>query len=733
MNQTQRHSFSDSAQWRGSIGRNRDLALILALGGILVAILVPLPGPVMDTLLGINIAISVLILLTVVYLRGPLEFAAFPSMLLIATLYRLALNIATTRLILSRAESDGPLAAGKVVNFFGEFVSGSNAVVGFIIFSVLVVIQFMVVTKGASRIAEVAARFSLDRMPGAQMAIDADLTAGNITSSEARLAREDLALQADFYGAMDGASKFVRGDAIAAVLITSINIFVGIGLGIISYGMGFSEAVAVFTTLTIGDGIATQLPALFISVAAALMVTRASSRGQVGHALVGQVFANPRALIITAMILFLLGSFGLSPFALGSLAVVLLAVAFLKGSVKSEAGVVSEISQVGEVGDADPIHDPDFPMGATISADSEIYRFPFGIEMGSGLHRLIQPGKGPTLGAAIEELRQRFRGRLGIDLPAVKVKINPQLGRREYRISLRQIVAANGAIGGEMNFLCEGERPLTGIEGVEGNHPVTGQAGKWVGDDEAVMRKGLGCTCHGGQELLLLHLESVALAHAPELLTRSEVQTLLDHVHEGARPLVAELVPDVFSIAEVQRVLQGLLAEGVSLRDLEKVLEALGEIAIEWPEASRRPLEAVVEKVRIRISRSICASLATADGIIHGLTLDPEMEQQIYEARLQGVPGSIPELAPEAHRSIIESVRNSLREMETNGYQGVILCSADLRLSIKKLLEKEVPTAAVLSYNEIAHGFTVKSGGIASVDFCMADAPLTGGRESSFE
>ncbi|MGB1397445.1 MAG: FHIPEP family type III secretion protein, partial [Planctomycetota bacterium] len=327
MNQSPLNRFPDSGDLRSSIDRNRDLALILALGGILVAILVPLPGAVMDTLLGVNIAVSVLILLTVVYLRGPLEFAAFPSMLLIATLYRLALNIATTRLVLSKAQDEGSMAAGKVVNFFGEFVSGSNAVVGFIIFSVLVVIQFLVVTKGASRIAEVAARFSLDRMPGAQMSIDADLTAGNISASEARLAREDLALKADFYGAMDGASKFVRGDAIAAVLITTINIMGGICLGVFSYGMGFTESLQVFAKLTIGDGIATQLPALFISVAAALMVTRASSQGQVGHVLVGQVFANPRALFITAVILILLGSFGLSPVALGGLAVCLLAVA----------------------------------------------------------------------------------------------------------------------------------------------------------------------------------------------------------------------------------------------------------------------------------------------------------------------------------------------------------------------------------------------------------------------
>ena len=341
---------------------------------------------------------------------------------------------------------------------------------------------------------------------------------------------------------------------------------------------------------------------------------------------------------------------------------------------------------------------------------------------------------GPKVGVAIETLRQKFRKRLGIDLPAVKVSINPQLNRREYQISLRQIIAARGVIEGPMNFLCEGgSRSLSGVVGQNGIHPVTGENGKWVDEDEAIMRRGLGSRCHGGQELVLLHLESVAMSHAPELLTRSEVQILLDHLHEGAKPLVQELIPTVFSLAEFQRVLQGLLAERVSLRDLEKVLEALGEVAIEWPEASRRPVEAVVEKVRIRISRSICASLANSEGEIHCLSLAPEVEQKIYESRLQGIAGSAPEMAPEAHRAIIDSVRSSLGDLESSGVQGVILCSPDLRISIKKLLEKEVPTAAVLSYNEIAHGFTVKSGGIASVDLCSAETPLTGERESTFE
>lgn len=733
MNQIPLNRFPDSGELRSSIDRNRDLALILALGGILVAILVPLPGAVMDALLGVNIAVSVLILLTVVYLRGPLEFAAFPSMLLIATLYRLALNIATTRLVLSKAQEEGSMAAGKVVNFFGEFVSGSNPVVGFIIFSVLVVIQFLVVTKGASRIAEVAARFSLDRMPGAQMSIDADLTAGNITASEARLAREDLALKADFYGAMDGASKFVRGDAIAAVLITTINIFGGICLGVFSYDMGLAESVGVFTTLTIGDGIATQLPALFISVAAALMVTRASSRGQVGHALVGQVFANPRALFITAVILILLGSVGLSPGALGGLAVCLLALAFFKGSRGSSSTAIQSVNAnpAGDSGSGEETLDAEM---ATISSDSEIYRYPLAIEFGSGLHGLIEPAGEKKIGIAVELLRQKFRQRLGIDLPAVKIATNSKLGRREYQISLRQITAARGTLEGEMYFLSEGGgRSLAGVVGTTGIHPVTGQNGKWVDSEEAIIRKGLGCTCDSGQEIVLRHLEEVAMSHAPELLTRSEVQILLDHLHEGAQPLTRELIPAVFSLAEFQRVLQALLAERVSLRDLEKVLEALGEVAIEWPEASRRPVESVVEKVRNRISRSICAPLATEEGVIHGVTLAPEIEQKIHDARIQGVPGALPELAPAEHRSILQAVRTELENLESGDVPGVILCSPELRSSIQKLLEKEVPTAAVLSYNEIAHGFTVKSGGIASVDFCSADSPLTGEREASFE
>ncbi len=730
MNPTPLNNLSAPNDWKGSVQKNRDLVLVLALGGILMAILVPLPGPVMDVLLGVNIAISVLILLTVVYLKSPLEFAAFPSMLLIATLYRLALNIATTRLILSKAGQEGGFAAGKVVNFFGEFVSASNAVVGFIIFAVLAVIQFVVVTKGASRIAEVAARFTLDRMPGSQMAIDADLTAGNISASEARLAREDLAHQADFYGAMDGASKFVRGDAIAAVLITSINIFGGIAIGVFQSGMSIGESVSVFSVLAIGDGIATQLPALFISVAAGLMVTRASSKGQIGHVMVGQVFANPRALLITAMVLLSLASVGLSPMALGSLSLVLVYLAYSLSSSRKKS-YENPVSTVP----AEQVHDQEVEASsAAIShAGQNAFQRPLVIELGPGLRGLISSKEESSLSDSIENLRNEIREELGIDLPPVKVSIERNLGRQEYRILLREIPTCLTELKRGKYFVTETDRSLNTVPGDAARHPVSSKSGKWIDADEATMRRSLGYHCESGQEILIGQLRQITNDHAQDLLTRNETKILLEEIHPGARPLVAELIPEVFSVAEVQRVFQALLSEKVSLRDLEKILEALGEVAIEWPEASRRPVEAVVEKVRNRVSRSICGPLADSEGVIRVVTLDPESEQCLFEARIQGNPGSVPELAPERYRAILQSVSHQMDQLERGGYPAVVLCPPELRISIKKLLEKEVPKASVLSYNEIAHGFSVVSGGMARADFCSTESTLSGERESTFE
>lgn len=698
--------------WKDSIGRNRDLALVIALAAILIAILVPLPGVVMDGLLGANIAFSVLVILTVVYLRKPLEFAAFPSMLLLVTLYRLSLNIATTRLILSRAGEEGEFAAGEVVNFFGNFVSGSNLIVGVIIFSVLVVIQFVVVTKGATRIAEVAARFTLDRMPGAQMAIDANLNSGNITAEEAKHARLDLARQADFYGAMDGASKFVRGDAIAGIIITLINIFGGFAIGIFQYSMSFSEAGKVFTTLTIGDGLATQLPALFISVAAGLMVTRASTHEQIGHAVVGQVFANPRALVITAGVLVLLATTGLPPVALGCIAVTLLAIAYLTRSPQSSVSTsFTEDQQQAEVVAAAPARANE-QRGQTVSHEE-----PLSIELGYSLHRLLEPEGGQLpLGDRIEQLRQSLVEELGFRLPPVRARVLiREIPRQDYRILLRQIPCASGSLRATDAMIIEEKRSIDGIEGDEIKEPLFGVRAKWVSIEEGEMRKSLGYRVVSAQDALLVHLRKTVEDHLPELLTRGETRRILESVTEDVKPLVAELVPDLLRLGEVQKVLQSLLSEGVSIRDMEKILETMGEASQESPSESPRNLVQITERVRTSLGRSICASLVDENNRIKAVTIDPEIEEALLDAVDElGVCEEL-RLPPRLHQAVIPALEGPLENLASEGHPPVVLTVAPLRVFVRKLLEKEVPTVVVLSYNEIVHGITVESAGMARI------------------
>jgi flagellar biosynthesis protein FlhA len=712
MNEAQMNTLVAPSHWKDSIGRNRDLALVVALAGILVAILVPLPGVVMDGLLGLNIAFSVLVILTVVYLKKPLEFAAFPSMLLLATLYRLSLNIATTRLILSRAGEEGEYAAGEVVHFFGNFVSGSNLIVGVIIFAVLVVIQFVVVTKGATRIAEVAARFTLDRMPGAQMAIDANLNSGYISAEEAKHARLDLARQADFYGAMDGASKFVRGDAIAGIIITVINIIGGFTIGIFQYSMSFSEAGRVFTTLTIGDGLATQLPALFISIAAGLMLTRASSPEQIGHAVVGQVFANPRALVITAGVLVLLAATGLPAVVLGFIAVVLLVIAYVTRSPKRSLSTEqSSDHQLQETGAVAPTLSKDQP-NRPASRDE-----PLSIELGYGLYRLLEPGGAQLpLGDRIEQLRQSIVGELGFRLPPVRARVLiSNIDRRDYRILLRQIPCAKGTLRPTHAMIIEEDRSISAIEGEEIEESLFGTRAKWVSIEEGEMRKSIGYRVVSAQDALVVQLKKTIEDHLPELLTRGETRRILEGVSEEVKPLVAELIPNLLRLGEVQKVLQSLLAEGVSIRDMEKILETLGEASLEVAAETPRNLIRITERVRTSLGRSICAPLVDEDNKIRAVTIDPEIEDVLLDAVDGQVVGEQLRLPPRIHQAVIHALEGPLENLASQGHPPVVLTAPALRVFVRKLLEKEVPSVAVLSYNEIVHGIAVESAGMARI------------------
>ena len=719
MNEHQMQTLTPASGWKDTIRRNRDLAVVMALAGILIAILVPLPGRLMDGLLGANIGLSVLVLLTVVYLRKPLEFAAFPSLLLLATLYRLALNIATTRLVLSRAGDEGVSAAGDVVHFFGEFVSGSNLIVGFIIFSILVVIQFVVVTKGATRIAEVAARFTLDRMPGAQMAIDADLNAGNITGDEARTAREELAGQADFYGAMDGASKFVRGDAIAAIIITIINIVGGFTIGVLQYGMTFAEAGRVFTTLTIGDGLVTQIPALFISVAAGLMVTRASTKGQIGDAVVGQLFGNPRALAITALILVALAFTGLPPGVLGVLAVSLAAVAYWSRKPKQEQiGSETAVAEPSLAGTVATTEDARQGGGASTRHFEFSGQQPIRIELGYGLQSLIEPeSSGVALNVRVQQLREDLQKELGFWIPPVHARVQIRgIPRQEFSIQLREIPCSRGVLRARKALIVsDHRRSIDGIAGDAAELEILEAPAKWVSLDEGDMRKSLGYRVLTAQDALILHLRNVIMEHIQELLTQRETRRILERVGEECRTLVDEVVPDLLRVGEIQKILQSLLAEGVSIRDMEKILETLGEEVQQRPEA-RQDLTALAETVRTVLGRSICTQYLDQQGKLHVVTLDPQIESVLLDdLEPADRAGNGPCLSPQLHETVMQALVMAVHQLVENDHPAVILTSPRLRRPIKKLLEKEVPTVAVLSYNEVGHGTTVESGGMARI------------------
>ncbi|MDE0960450.1 MAG: flagellar biosynthesis protein FlhA [Planctomycetota bacterium] len=716
------------SDWKGTIARNRDLALVLALAGMLIAILVPLPGPLMDGLLGANLGFSVLVLLTVVYLRKPLEFASFPSLLLLATLYRLALNIATTRLVLSRAGEEGVGAAGDVVLFFGEFVSGANPVVGFIIFAILVVIQFVVVTKGASRIAEVSARFTLDRMPGAQMAIDADLNAGNITGDQASTARVELAEQADFYGAMDGASKFVRGDAIAGIIITMINIVGGFAIGVLQYNMTLAEAGRVFTTLTIGDGLVTQIPALFISVAAGLMVTRASSRGQIGDAVVGQLFGNPKALAVTAVILLGLTFTGLPPVVLGLLALSLGAIAWFTSQVKGQEDGQAERQENG----TDP------SAGASVEEleaaakkqmvqqkpDARAHEFslrqPISIVLGYGLHDLMAPqGKGIPLQVRVQQLREELQKQLGFWIPPVHARIEMrEIPRQEFQIFLRENPCARGVVRAKKSLvLGDHHHPIDTIAGEAVPPESYGAPARWIStEDGEMLQKARGYKVLSAQDALLFQLRKVVIQHIEELLTQRETRKILDRLGDEFRPLIEEVVPGRLRVGEVQKVLQSLVAEQVSIRDMEKILETLSE-AVQQQSGEIQSLDPLVELVRVALRRNICSGLVDTSGTLHAVTLDPEIESLILAALDSKAPrGAGPCLSPEVHDQVVGALKAALEAQVEEGHPALLLTSAPLRIAVKKLMEKEVPMAAVLSYNEVAHGVTVESWGMAGIE-----------------
>ncbi|MCC6443393.1 MAG: flagellar biosynthesis protein FlhA [Armatimonadetes bacterium] len=677
--------------------RYSDIVNAVAVIAIFAILIVPLPAPILDILLTLNITAAAVVLLVTTYVTEPLQFSVFPSLLLQLTLFRLALNIASTKLILAEG------SAGHVIEAFGKFVVGGNYVVGFVVFFILIVIQFAVITSGAGRVAEVAARFTLDAMPGKQMSIDADLNAGLITEEQAKIRRKTIQQEADFYGAMDGSSKFVRGDAIAAIVMIVINILGGFVIGIVFKGLDILQALQNYTLLTIGEGLATQVPALLISVGTGLIVTRSASEVSMGQEVSTQIFSQPKAMAIAAGMLALFGLIGLPALPFLSMAGIVGGMAFMLGKASKQEKAEAEAEARSRSATESSPREPEnvFPL---ISVE------PFELSVGIGLIGLADVQQGGDLLERIRAMRRQVALELGLVTPPIRVRDDLQLRPNTYAIKLR----GNTVVTGELmpnHLMAMDSGFATGeLEGIETKEPVFGVPAVWVPKNQREIADALGYTVFAPSEVLITHLTEVLKANAPELLTRQDVQALIDTVRQNHPAVVEELIPNLLSIGEVQKILQHLLRERVPIRDLVSILESLADNAPRTKDADQ-----LGEAVRAALSRTICQQYVEEDGSLSVITLDPRLDQRLREAIYPGADGQTVALDPNTFSALVQSVNQQVERMATFGQVPALLCSSAVRLGLKRVLERNFPNVVVLAYNEILPRIEVRVSGTVSV------------------
>jgi flagellar biosynthesis protein FlhA len=654
---------------------------------LILVILIPLPTPVLDLLLLLNISLSGIVLLTVMYIGGPLEFSSFPSLLLGLTLFRLVLNTATTRLILTKGD------AGHVVSTFGGFVASGSLVVAVIIFIIIVIIQFVVITKGATRIAEVAARFTLDGMPGKQMAVDADLNAGAITDDEAKRRRADITREADFYGAMDGASKFVRGDAIAGVLITLVNILGGIYVGLVELNIPLQETLRRFTILTIGDGLVAQIPAFIVSVAAAMIVTRSASKKNLGDELIGQLTSQPVALAMTCGFLLLLA---VTPLPKAPLF-------FLALSTAAAAWLLSRKARVAIAAAAKPA------APAAERVEKHLAPDPMELEVGYGLIRLVDRKQGGDLLDRITNMRRQIAQELGIVVPPIRIRDDIGLQANQFRVRLRGMEIGRGEVLPDHLLAINTGAVTSPLHGTETTEPAFGLPALWIPPEQRHEAEQRNYTVVEPTSVVSTYLTELIKRHADELLTRQEVNRLLDTLRDRAAKLVEEVVPNVLKPGDIQRVLKALLRERVPIRDLEIIVETVSDLA-----PRTKDPEILTEYARAAIARTLCQQNKADDGRIHCVTLDPALEEMVAKHLTRTEQGSFLTLAPALQNRILQAIRVQMDQAaaKTRGRLPVILCSPQIRLWVRKLIEALMPSVSVLSYNEIVRGVEVHTQGI---------------------
>jgi len=683
----------ENNKWAALILRS-DVIVAVALVAILLVMIIPIPTVMLDIFLATNITVSLMILIISMYTSRALDFTVFPSLLLATTLFRLSLNVASTRLILLNGH-EGPSAAGAVIQSFGQFVVGGNYVVGIVIFVILVVINFMVITKGAGRVAEVAARFTLDAMPGKQMAIDADLNAGLITDDEARHRRKEIAMESDFYGAMDGASKFVRGDAIAGIIITMVNIGAGFVIGVLQQGMPMVEAAQNYTILTVGDGLVGQIPALIISTGAGLLVTRSTGSGDFGSDLKMQFGLHPRALwVVSAILLFFALIPGLPTFSFLVLSAIM-------------AGIAWQVQRQQARKEAAP---PPMEVDESEAPREENYEEMLNVdllelEVGYGLIPFVDAAQKGELLTRIQAIRRQFTLEMGFIVPPIHIKDNLQLKPNEYAVLLKGVRIA----GGEMlpgHYLAMNPGTATDtLRGVATTEPAFGLPATWITEDKRDRAQMLGYTVVDCTTVMATHLGEIIKTHAHELLGRQEAQNLLDNLSKVYPKLVEELVPNPLSLGMVMRVMQNLLREQVSIRDMRTILETMAD----WISATQ-DAELLTEYVRQAMGRSISTRHAEDGSTLPVLVLDHDVESRMQNALQQSAHGTYMALDPKTARSVLEGLSEQIKSA-AGGNQPVLLCAPTIRPHVKRLTERYLPNLVVLSHNEIAAHLKVKSVG----------------------
>lgn len=677
------------------ISKNVDTIVAVAVIVIILMIIIPLPPGALDLLLAFNLAFSFIIVLLTMFTTEVLEFSIFPTLLLITTLFRLALNISSTRLILGQA------SAGKIIEAFGNFVVGGNYVVGFVIFIIIIVIQFVVITNGAGRVSEVSARFTLDAMPGKQMSIDADLNAGIITEEEAKIRRKKTQMEADFYGAMDGASKFVKGDAVAGLIIVAINLLGGVVIGMIYLNIPALEALKTYALLTVGDGLVSQIPALLISTASGIIVTRSASETSLGEQLTTQITSYPKVLGITSAILFILGVIPSLPH-----------LVFL--TMSAFTGVVAYLLS-REDKQKSPIS-AEFPEEAAADRkepENVLYLLnvePLEIEMGYGLIPLADISSGGDLLDRIAGVRRQCAVEMGVVVQPIRIRDNLQLATNEYAIKIKSTIVARGDILCNHYLAIDATGEGIPIDGISTVEPTFGLPAVWIPDKKKEEAELLGITVVDPTTVLVTHLTETIKHYAHELLGRQEVKLLIDNMKENYSAVTDELIPNLLSIGEVQKVLQNLLMERVPIRDLVTILESLADNAV-----NTKDIELLTEYVRFSLGRTICKNLIDDNKTIRVLSLHPNLEQTISESIQKSFQGSYPALGPDVTKDIFESIQTNIELSSFNNNQPVVLCSPRIRPAFRKLTEIVFPGITILSMNEIPTDIQIETVGMVTI------------------